>query len=170
MSQTRDPSASLRAGYGAPAVVVGSGDTLKEMSHEGIRFVTEEEARRARLEERELSLDAKTPAKVRVHKPEGTGLEIDWKDGHRSQWSFRWLRDACPCATCNEERERDGRRPGEPKQAPKELFALYKAPPLPENVTPIGRYAISFAWNDGHGSGIYSWDYLRRHCGCESCR
>ena len=52
----------------------------------------------------------------------------------------------------------------------KELFALYKAPPLPEKVTPIGRYAISFAWNDGHGSGIYSWDYLRRHCQCEVCR
>ena len=93
-------------------------DTLKEMSHEGIRFVTEEEARRARVEERELSPDAKTPAKVRVHKTEGTGLEIDWKDGHRSKWTFRWLRDACPCATCHEEREKSGRRPGEAKPPP----------------------------------------------------
>ena len=170
MSQTRDPSASLRAGYGAPAVVVGSGDTLKEMSHEGIRFVTEEEARRARLEERELSLDAKTPAKVRVHKTEGTGLEIDWKDGHRSQWSFRWLRDACPCATCHEAREAAGLAPGERKPVPAQLLPLYEAPPRPDSVEPAGRYAVVFHWNDGHSSGIYSWDFLRRHCQCEECR
>jgi len=169
MSQKRDPSASLRAGYGAPAVVAGPGDTLKEMSHEGIRFVSEEEARRARVGERELSLDAKTPAKVRVHKTEGTGLEIDWKDGHQSQWNFRWLRDACPCATCHEEREKSGRRAGEAKPHPQTLLPMYQAPPRPDSVTPVGRYALSFHWNDGHASGIYSWDYLRRHCGCAEC-
>jgi DUF971 family protein len=138
------------------------------MSHEGIRFVTEEEARRAQTE-RELSADAKTPAKVRVHKTEGTGLEIDWKDGHRSQWNFRWLRDACPCATCYDEREKSGRRAGEPKAHPTTLLPMYQAPPRPDSVTPVGRYALSFNWNDGHTSGIYSWDYLRRHCGCEEC-
>ncbi len=130
------------------------------MSHEGIRFVSEDEAKRGETLAHELPKEAIDPVRVKVHKTEGTGMEIDWKDGHHSSWSFRWLRDGCPCATCNEERENDGRKPGEPKPAPKELFALYKAPPLPEKVTPIGRYAISFAWNDGHGSGIYSWDYL----------
>jgi DUF971 family protein len=139
------------------------------MSHEGIRFVNREEAERATAIAVELPKEAIDPARVKVHKTEGTGMEIDWKDGHHSSWSFRWLRDACPCATCIEERECDGRLPGEPKAAPKELFALYKAPPLPITVTPIGRYAISFGWNDGHGSGIYSWDYLRRHCQCEVC-
>jgi DUF971 family protein len=34
----------------------------------------------------------------------------------------------------------------------------------------MGRYAVSFHWNDGHRSGIFSWDYLRRHCNCEECR
>jgi DUF971 family protein len=139
------------------------------MSHEGIRFVSEDEAKRANLA-RELPKEAIEPLRVKVHKTEGTGMEIAWKDGHHSSWSFRWLRDACPCATCIEQREKEGRQPGDPKPAPKELFALYKPPPLPENVTPIGRYAISFAWNDGHGSGIYSWDYLRRNCVCEECR
>lgn len=140
------------------------------MSHEGIRFVSEEEAKSATALAHDLPKDAVDPVRVKVHKSEGTGMEIEWKDGHHSSWSFRWLRDGCPCATCIEEREQQGRKPGEPKAAPKELFALYKAPPHPESVTPIGRYAISFGWNDGHGSGIYSWDYLRRHCLCEICR
>jgi DUF971 family protein len=145
------------------------GDTLKEMSHEGIRFVTEEEARRAQTADRELSADAKTPAKVRVDKTAGSGMEIDWKDGHTSRWSFAWLRDACPCATCHDERQHSGRKPGEQKAKPVTLLPMYQAPPRPESVTPVGRYAISFHWSDGHQSGIYSWDYLRRHCGCGEC-
>ena len=141
------------------------------MSHEGIRIISAEEAAHdAQQTQAKLPPEAVTPAKVRVKKTEGTGMEIDWKDGHHSSWSFRWLRDGCPCATCNEEREQTGRKPGEAKPAPKELFALYKAPPLPEKVTPVGRYAISFGWNDRHTSGIYSWDYLRRHCQCEICQ
>jgi DUF971 family protein len=126
------------------------------MSHEGIRFVTEEEARQAQ-QYKELPREAVEPAKVKVHKTEGTGMEIEWKDGHRSAWNFAWLRNACPCATCHEEREHSGRQPGDAK-------------PKPATVTPVGRYAISFHWNDGHSSGIYSWDFLRRHCTCEECR
>jgi DUF971 family protein len=34
----------------------------------------------------------------------------------------------------------------------------------------VGRYALSFHWNDGHQSGIYSWEYLRRVCQCEECK
>jgi len=140
------------------------------MSHEGIRLVSAEQARREEVENRELPREAKEPVKVRVHKTEGTGLEIDWKDGHHSAWSFAWLRNACPCATCHEEREKSGRKPGEGKAQPQSLLPMYQAPPRPEVVSPVGRYALSFEWNDGHKSGIYSWDYLRRHCGCAECR
>jgi DUF971 family protein len=127
------------------------------MSHEGIRFVSEEQARRDAAAHRELPSGATEPVKVRVLKTEGTGMVIDWKDGHQSHWSFAWLRLACPCATCHEEREKDGRAP------------MYQAPARPESVQQVGRYAISFHWNDGHSSGIFSWDYLRRHCLCEAC-
>lgn len=137
------------------------------MSHEGIRIVSKGEAQ---PEERELPRAAKDPAKVRVHKSEGTGLEIDWKDGHHSAWTFAWLRNACPCATCHDEREKSGRAPGEPAPQPATLLPLYQAPPQPESVTPVGNYALSFTWNDGHKTGIYSWDYLRRHCICDECR
>ncbi len=139
------------------------------MSHEGIRIVGEEEARRRDREYQDLPKEATEPTRVKVHKTEGTGMDIDWKDSHRSSWNFRWLRDACPCATCVEEREQDGREPGTPKAAPANLLKLYQDPPRPVTVTPTGRYAIAFGWNDGHTSGIYSWDYLRRHCVCAEC-
>jgi DUF971 family protein len=140
------------------------------MSHEGIRMVSAEQAAKEDWAHRELPREATDPAKVRVHKTEGTGLEIDWKDGHRSAWTFAWLRLACPCATCNEEREKSGRKPGQPKPQPATLLPMYQAPPRPGSVTPVGRYALSFHWNDGHTSGIYSWDYLRRHCLCAECQ
>ena len=71
-----------------------------------------EEAQRDAGQEGKLPVEAVTPAKIRVMKTEGTGVEIDWKDGHRSKWSFAWLRNACPCATCHDEREKSGREAG----------------------------------------------------------
>ncbi len=142
------------------------------MSHEGIRFVSAEEAKQqdAALAQEKLSPDAVTPAKVRVKKSEGTGMEIDWRDGHRSVWTFFWLRHACPCATCHEEREADGRKPGVPKPKPQTLLVMYEAPVKPVEVSSVGKYAMRFKWSDGHESGIYSWEYLRRQCQCEECK
>ena len=140
------------------------------MSHEGIRFASEEEARRRTQQDYKLPAEATQPAKVRVNKTEGTGMEIDWKDGHHSSWSFPWLRNACPCATCHEERDAAGRQPGEPLPKADTLLPMYEPPPRPTAVTPVGRYAISFTWSDGHSSGIYSWDFLRRHCTCDECK
>jgi len=141
------------------------------MSHEGIRIVPEDAARKAEASQaRELSHNAIQPQHIRVNQTEGTGIEIDWKDGHASRWSFAWLRDACPCATCVEERESTGRKPGEPKPKPKTALPIFKPPLRPEKVQPVGRYAISFQWNDGHTSGIYSWHYLRSVCQCDACR
>jgi len=139
------------------------------MSHEGIRIVSEEQAKREGAAETRLPPEAVTPAKVRVQKSEGTGMEIDWKDGHTSKWNFAWLRNACPCATCHEERQHANREPGIPKPKPGGLLVMYEAPPRPLEATPVGKYAIRFKWNDGHESGIYSWDYLRRVCLCNDC-
>ena len=139
------------------------------MSHEGIRIVNAEQARRRGLEHGRLPSDAITPKKVRVKKTEGTGVEIDWQDGHKSAWNFAWLRNACPCATCHDEREKSGRRPGEAKPKAQTLLVMYEAPVRPVEVTPVGKYAIKFKWTDGHEAGIYSWEYLRRVCQCEAC-
>uniref|UniRef100_E6PY32 Gamma-butyrobetaine hydroxylase-like N-terminal domain-containing protein n=1 Tax=mine drainage metagenome TaxID=410659 RepID=E6PY32_9ZZZZ len=143
------------------------------MSHEGIQFLSPEEQEQKRREDQRASLlsrDALTPAKVRVLKSEGTGMEIDWADGHQSKWSFQWLRDGCPCATCVEERKQQGREPGQPKLRQPQLLQIYEAPARPSSAQAIGRYAIQFHWQDGHSSGIYSWDFLRRNCQCTACK
>ena len=63
---------------------------------------------------------------------EGTGLEIDWQDGHKSAWGFAWLRDACPCATCIDERKAQGRKAGQPKpKADRAAADVYRRPPSP---------------------------------------
>lgn len=132
------------------------------MSHEGIRLVSAEEA--ARGEPEKLGGDAIRPSKVRVDQTGGTGMRIEWRDGHVSEWTFAWLRAACPCATCHEERDADGRAPGVVKAKPASLLPMYEAPPRPVEVTPVGKYALRFKWNDGHEAGLYSWDYLRNVC------
>lgn len=139
------------------------------MSHEGIRIVSGEEARRGEQREEKLPIDAVTPKKVRVMKTEGTGVEIDWKDGHQSKWNFAWLRNSCPCATCHEDREKTGRQPGVAKPKEQTLLMMYEAPVKPLEAIPVGKYALKFKWTDGHESGIYSWDYLRRVCQCDVC-
>ena len=140
------------------------------MSHEGIRISTQAERAREQEAERALPRIAVTPEKVRVLITEGKGLEIDWADGHRSAWSFAWLRNACPCATCNDERSQQGRKPGQPKPKPAELLPMYAPPAKPASAQAVGRYALQFNWQDGHTAGIYSWDFLRRNCRCTECR
>lgn len=100
----------------------------------------------------------------------GTGMDIEWKDGHRSSYTFQFLRDACPCAMCNEERNRTGRKPGEGMKSEAGVLPLFKAVARATEAEPVGRYAIRFTWNDGHLHGIYSWDYLREVCPCEQCK
>ena len=141
------------------------------MSHDGVRFVTAEQAAADHArEQRRLAGEAVQPGKVRVDKTGGTGMSIEWRDGHRSHWSFRWLREACPCATCHEAREGEGRAPGVAKPKPASLLPMYEAAPRPQEVEAVGKYAIKFHWNDGHEAGIYSWDYLRNVCDFEAHR
>jgi DUF971 family protein len=110
------------------------------------------------------------PKSVKVNLTTGTGLDIEWKDGHQSHYAFPYLRDACPCALCDEERGKAGREPGEsPKTAPGAL-PMFKAAARPESADAVGKYAIKFHWNDGHELGLYSWQFLRDWCPCEECK
>lgn len=98
------------------------------------------------------------------------GIHIDWKDGHHSQYALGYLRDECPCATCT----------GAHGTAPQK--SDYSAPALPGNpfpmfkpaikmlhVEPVGHYAIKIDWSDGHNTGIYSYEHLRKICPCQEC-
>ena len=137
------------------------------MSHEGIRYISKEDAARENEADRPLPRISVTPEKVRVLLSEGKGLEIDWQDGHKSAWTFAWLRNACPCATCVDERKNEGRKIGQARPKPAELLPMYKPPAhKPASAHAVGRYALQFNWQDGHSAGIYSWEFLRRNCLC----
>lgn len=110
------------------------------------------------------------PKSVKVNLTAGTGVDIEWSDGHGSHYSFSFLRDACPCALCNEEREKSGRKPGEPVPAPAQALPIFKPGVKPTSAEGVGKYAIKFHWNDGHDLGIYSWRILREICPCEECK
>ncbi len=61
-----------------------------------------------------MLMSAAQPASIKVHKTSGTTMEIVWKDGHQSTYTFTYLRNACPCAICNEEREKSHRAQAKP--------------------------------------------------------
>jgi DUF971 family protein len=113
---------------------------------------------------------ATDPRAVKVNLSTGTGMEIEWQDGHRSEYSFPYLRDACPCALCEEERSKSGRKPGAPPKLAPGALPMFKPAAKPNSAEPVGKYAIKFNWNDGHELGIYSWAFLREWCPCERCK
>ena len=113
---------------------------------------------------------APDPKSVVVNLTTGTGVEIEWKDGHRSSYTFQFLRDACPCALCDDERGKDDRQPGQPPKSKPGELPMFRQPSKPVKAEAVGKYAIRFTWNDGHEHGIYSWDFLRDICPCVECR
>jgi DUF971 family protein len=86
----------------------------------------------------------------------GDELAIKWDDDTESFIRFEVLRRHCPCAGCKGEMDVMGN--------------LYKNPEKPytassfklERWTPVGSYAIQPVWADGHATGIFAFDYLRR--------
>jgi DUF971 family protein len=110
------------------------------------------------------------PKSVKVHQSVGNAMEIEWKDGHQSIYPFNYLRNACPCALCVEEREKEGRKPGDQAKPVAGALPLFKALARPTETVPSGKYGIRFTWNDGHQHGIYSWQWLREWCPCEECK
>ncbi len=98
------------------------------------------------------------------------GIQIDWKDGHHSSYSLQYLRDECPCATCAGTHGTVPYKEQKKAEAQNNPFQMYKPVLKMAGVEEVGNYAIRITWNDGHNSGIYSWDHLRSICPCDECR
>jgi DUF971 family protein len=84
-------------------------------------------------------------------------LRITWSDGQVREYSVRELRDQCPCATCREQRSA-------PPPPTAQLPILTMAETQPLRITamsPVGRYAYSIDFSDGHNTGIYTLESLR---------
>jgi DUF971 family protein len=125
---------------------------------------------RLRLCDTETMASPVDPKSVKVNLTTGTGVDIEWQDGHRSHYSFPFLRDACPCALCDDERDKDGRNPGEPPKLKPGALPMFKPAIKAVSAEGVGKYAIKFHWNDGHELGIYSWQFLRDVCPCGECK
>lgn len=100
-------------------------------------------------------MSASSVVPVALRREGADQLVIDWSDGQHTTYTWRQLRDACPCASCREERDK-----------PPDPFRILKAnelqPLAPVAVTPVGRYAYKITWNDGHDTGIFTLEHLRQ--------
>ena len=110
----------------------------------------------------------KKPTAVKIHVKTGAGVDITWADDHTSHYDFAYLREQCPCATCNDERaKKDSMASMNLQTSP--LLQMYKPKTKAQSANQVGSYAIQIAFNDGHSTGIYSYDYLRTQCPCPEC-
>jgi DUF971 family protein len=103
---------------------------------------------------------------VKVHVTTGEGVEVTWSDGHQSRYPFHYLRDLCPCALCNDEREKNARVGSATGGA---VLPMYKPRVTAKSANVVGNYAIQIQFSDGHATGIYSYEHLREICPCEAC-
>lgn len=85
-------------------------------------------------------------------------LTITWSDGEQRVYTSGELRDACPCATCQE-------KANKPAPTPLNMLpviGLNEAQPLAIlGMRPVGNYAYAISFSDGHDTGIYAMDLLR---------
>lgn len=93
-----------------------------------------------------------SPADIQVI---GGQLAIKWNDGSETFLALDFLRKACPCASCGGEPDVLGRvaRPHVTYTASSFRLKSFQL---------IGSYALQPAWEDGHSTGLYSFDYLKR--------
>lgn len=108
------------------------------------------------------------PTRVKVHVSTGEGVEITWSDGHASRYDFPYLRDHCPCATCNDERERKARE--QAKGINSDVLPMFKPKVTAKTASAVGNYAIQIEFSDGHATGIYTFMHLREMCPCGTCQ
>ena len=88
-----------------------------------------------------------TPTEITLHQ-QSKMLEIAFDDGARYKLPFEFLRVYSPSA------EVRGHGPGQ------ETLQVGKRNVLLTEVEPAGSYAIKLIFDDGHDSGLYTWEYL----------
>ena len=90
-------------------------------------------------------MPAPIPTRIKLHKASRT-LELGYADGSSYHLPAEYLRVMSPSA--------EVRGHGSPiLQTGKVNVAL-------TGIEPAGRYALKLVFDDGHDSGLYSWDYL----------
>ncbi|MCW5552489.1 MAG: DUF971 domain-containing protein [Verrucomicrobiae bacterium] len=86
----------------------------------------------------------------------GNELALKWENGEETFISLESLRRACPCAGCQGEVDVLGQLHRGPTATLTPVAFVLKSFAM------VGTYAIQPVWGDGHNSGLYSFDYLRK--------
>ena len=79
-------------------------------------------------------------------------LELTWDDAPPVPLPYHTIRAECPCASCRD--EWTGQRILDPASIRPDLIV--------DSMEPVGSYAVRIGWSDGHSSGLYTWETLRR--------
>ncbi|VAW93989.1 FIG00899427: hypothetical protein [hydrothermal vent metagenome] len=90
---------------------------------------------------------AHKPTDIKLHQKSRV-LEIIFDDGAHFELSCEYLRVYSPSA------EVRGHGPGQ------EVLQLGKENVNITGIEPVGNYAVKLEFDDGHNTGIYSWDTL----------
>ncbi len=99
------------------------------------------------------------PANITLDKKVGE-LVIAWSDQQVCNYQLDNLREACPCVECRGGHKNMGRQ-----SDPDNILSLAPARSYKiESVELVGNYALQPFWEDGHHTGIYTWEYLKRLC------
>ncbi len=85
-------------------------------------------------------------------------LVIVWNDDVAHEIAPRVLRKACPCARCRAEKL----QPPKPTGLLPILTPIQARPLAIDRMTPVGNYAYSIEFSDGHHTGIFTFEFLRR--------
>jgi DUF971 family protein len=108
----------------------------------------------------QIKTETMMPHPTKLSRADGNKLAIEWSDGQRREYTFKELREACPCATCREKRG-EGATPA-PKNLLPVLSAAEARPLTIAGMQPVGNYAYSIEFSDGHDTGIYTLELLRQ--------
>lgn len=82
-------------------------------------------------------------------------VTVTFSDGHECRWVLQELRKGCPCATCRSFTERG--QEAWPRGADPAKLRIVDA-------SLVGNWGLGITWNDGHSTGIFAWEILRRWC------
>ena len=91
--------------------------------------------------------DTPKPVELNLHQKSRI-LEISYSDGERFELSYEFLRVHSPSA------EVQGHGPGQG------VLQVGKEDAMISHIEPVGSYAIQPTFDDGHDTGIYSWETL----------
>jgi len=99
------------------------------------------------------------PKNITLNKTEAY-LEITWQDDVVCRYPLSNLREACPCVEC-----RGGHQYMTAEYDPEDILQLTPARSYKiEDLQMVGNYALQPFWDDGHHTGMYTWEYLRKLC------